>query len=441
MTLELDGDRPKGWAGKVKAAARRGGEVKFALADQAVVSGASFVTTVLLARFLGLEEFGRFALAWLGVFLAQNLQIALLVTPMLTIAAKQDGQALSTYRGAMLVQQGVLSVVLSALVFAGAKLSGWLMPDWGLAGLAAPLAALVFCAQWADFARRYHFAFSRPPAAFAVDALRYGLQLALLGAFVMGFGPAGGVAGALNIMAVGALAGAVLGLAFAGRVAFDAGATREVVRRHWSFSRWLVLTAFAQWARDNFVFAAVGALLGLAEVGALRAAQQLVMAVNVPLQGLGNIVPARAGAAYDERGLDGLMGFIGAFVVKYMAAVALVLIALALAGEWLLTAVYGSAFAGYGFVVAAFALTMIIYLFREMVSIMLRAMETTAFELYAAAAAAAVVIAGAYPLVEMWGLAGALVAIALFESVIVAVLALGLRGRAWAAMIGRGGKR
>ena len=38
---------------------RRLGPINWALADQVVVSGGNFLTTLLLARSLGVEEFGR----------------------------------------------------------------------------------------------------------------------------------------------------------------------------------------------------------------------------------------------------------------------------------------------------------------------------------------------------------------------------------------------
>ena len=38
--------------------------VNWALADQTMVSGVNFLTGILLARHLGIEEFGRFTLAW-----------------------------------------------------------------------------------------------------------------------------------------------------------------------------------------------------------------------------------------------------------------------------------------------------------------------------------------------------------------------------------------
>ena len=68
---------------------RAGKAVHWAIADQAIVSGAGFVTTVLLARQLGGEELGRFTLLWLVVLIANAVQFAMIIAPMMSIAPKQ----------------------------------------------------------------------------------------------------------------------------------------------------------------------------------------------------------------------------------------------------------------------------------------------------------------------------------------------------------------
>ena len=42
-------------------------QVNWALVDQAFVSGCNFLTGILLARYLGIEEFGSYVLAWIFV--------------------------------------------------------------------------------------------------------------------------------------------------------------------------------------------------------------------------------------------------------------------------------------------------------------------------------------------------------------------------------------
>src|SRR4030088_2198217 len=55
--------------------------------DQMVVSGSNFATGVLLVRGLGLEEFGKFTVAYAIILLANNLQLSFIASPMLTIGA------------------------------------------------------------------------------------------------------------------------------------------------------------------------------------------------------------------------------------------------------------------------------------------------------------------------------------------------------------------
>src|ERR1700679_2383760 len=66
------------------------GREVWALSDQALVSGANFLTFALLARALGVSEFGVFALSWAMVLLANSVQMALIVSPMMSVGPKQD---------------------------------------------------------------------------------------------------------------------------------------------------------------------------------------------------------------------------------------------------------------------------------------------------------------------------------------------------------------
>src|SRR3989339_1774999 len=63
--------------------------MNWALADQAMVSGVNFLTGILLARYLGLEEYGRFTLAWMAVLLCNSFQQAGIIAPMMSIGPKQ----------------------------------------------------------------------------------------------------------------------------------------------------------------------------------------------------------------------------------------------------------------------------------------------------------------------------------------------------------------
>lgn len=408
---------------------RKFAHINWAIADQAVVSGTNFATTVLVARFLGVEEFGRFALAWLAVFFAQNLQIALIIQPMMTIGAKQTPQERPAYCGAVLLQQLMLALATFLLVFAVLRSSDGLFPEWGLGGLALPVSALVLVAQGTEFFRRYYFTFSRPALSFAIDCIRYGNQFALLLGLFMTGGQFATISYVFYAMAASGLAAFFVGAACLRNIAFDRSKFSGVARRQWRFARWLAPSVFSLWARENLLYTVVGASFGLAEVGLLRASQQLVTMINVPLHGFANIVPMRAGAAFSSRGYSGLVDFVDGFVLRYKAGILALLIAIAAAGEPLLRFIYGAEYAGNGAIVVAFALAMMVHLLRNTIAIMVQAMEATVYEFYASIASIAVMAITIFPLAQAFGIAGVMLSFLLYECAALLAISLGLRGR------------
>lgn len=429
MATNILESQTRGLVGRLKAAAAQLTHVNWALADQAIVSGTNFATSVLLARYLGVEEFGRFALAWLAVFFAQNLQIALIVQPMMNIGAKQSASERGTYTGTVTLQQLVLAVATTLFVFAVLSGSSLYFPKLHLAELALPVALLVLFSQASEFLRRYYYAFAQPRWSLLVDGVRYLGQLAvLIGGFLL-LCDQMNIAIAFFVMAGASLAGALVGVAGFHRMRWNKTAFWATTARHWRFARWLAPTVFSLWARENLLYTVIGATLGLAEVGIVRAAQQLVTMVNVPIQGFANIVHVRAAAAYSSRGYEALVDFVGTFVLRYKAAIALCLVTIAVFGGPLLTLVFGPDYAGHGPLVASLAFVLMLYLVRNMVSIMVQAMEATRYDFYAAAAGILVMAATIFPLVSQLGLAGAILSYALYECAGIVAISFGIRNR------------
>src|ERR1017187_6438615 len=77
----------------------------WALTDQAVVSATNFLTGVMLARFMGLREFGVFTLAWMSVAFANSIQNSLIVAPMMSVGPKQEEGDRPFYFGAVVERQ------------------------------------------------------------------------------------------------------------------------------------------------------------------------------------------------------------------------------------------------------------------------------------------------------------------------------------------------
>src|SRR5687767_12270622 len=99
---------------RIKAFALRHSHLNWTLIDQVVVSGSNFLAAVIVARYLGLEEFGTFSIVLLVVLFFYSFQAALLLSPMLSIGPKQQPQHADRYFGAVVSLQAAFALLAAA---------------------------------------------------------------------------------------------------------------------------------------------------------------------------------------------------------------------------------------------------------------------------------------------------------------------------------------
>ena len=382
--------------------------VKWALVDQAMISGVNFLTGILLARYLGLEEFGRYVLAWMVVMFVNGIQNAAIISPMMSIGPKQPKDEAPAYYGAIIVQQLILCFAVFALVYMGVRSSAVVFPDWRVEGFALPLASVAFALQLQDFLRRYFFTRGRPLAAFANDAIRYLGQIAVLIWLFLSIGDSMDSATVLWVVAVMAAIAVVCGALIVGRLEMNAETLIATTIRHWHYSKWLMVSILVQWVSGSLFTIFPGAILGATAVGAMRAAQNLMAVTHIFTLGMENIVPVRAAEHFHTGGKKALWGYLkratlfGGITTAVVGAVA------AIAPNYWLSLVFGDQYAGYGFLLRWWA---IIYLMNYLALPLhsgLRAIEDTRsiFRTYLWTALFSLI--AAYPMVEYFGLNGAM---------------------------------
>src|SRR6267143_3658592 len=145
---------------------RRHRATNWALDDQSMVSGANFLTGIVLARGLGIAGFGRFSLAWLVVLFVQSLQDNSIALPMMSIGPKQDEQQRPRYYGGVFFQQAIFAGLSTVLTWACLRFAGKIVSDQNMAPLAVSLAAAVLLSQAQEFLRRYFFVVQNPAVSF-----------------------------------------------------------------------------------------------------------------------------------------------------------------------------------------------------------------------------------------------------------------------------------
>jgi O-antigen/teichoic acid export membrane protein len=412
---------------------RRHSHTNWALADQTMVSGANFLTGIILARGLGVAEFGRFSLLWLVVLFVQSLQYNGIIVAMMSIGPKQEAHQRSTYYGGVFLQQAILASVSTILTWASLHFAGAIIGDSGMVPLAVSLAAAVLFSQTQEFLRRYFFAIQDPAAGFVGDFIRYGSQVAILFWLFIATWRVHGVSAALWTIAGTSGVGALIVLRSVGRLGWGVAGLRRTALPNWRFSRWLVGAALAYWMSGNLFIVAAGALLGVTAVGALKAAQGLIGVTQILFQGLENVVPVRASQRFHSGGPSDLVHYLTKVTTLGLMATAFIALFFALDPAFWFRHLLGDEFVQYGYLLRWYAALSTLMFLGLPLGVGLRAMEKTQSIFLGYVAGAVFSLVAAYPLIKGFGLEGVMVGLFSIQLLLLVIMAISLRR----ALVGR----
>lgn len=382
------------------------GREVWALSDQAIISATNFLTNVMLARFMGLREFGIFALAWMSVLFVNSIQTALIISPMMSIGPKQEQKDRPSYFGAVVFQELVLVSFCFVLVYGAVRTSSSLFHHADLTSLALPLAVSAFAYQMQDFVRRYFFATRQSRRALGDDALSYLTQLPTL--FVLHRTGHLNSSTALWAMAGTSIVGFVVGWFWVERLEFHWAWIRKISARHWRVSRWLTGSALLVWTSSNLFVVAAPAFYGAAAAGVLKASQNLMGATHVWFQGLDNIVPVESARRLRDGGVHSMLAYIRSIVLKWGGLTLLFAAVMAAAPGFWLRIVYGQQMIQYAYVLRLYALLYVIVFLGGPLRAGLQALEFTLPIFWSYLAMTAFSVALAIPLAKRLGLSGTL---------------------------------
>src|SRR3990172_10601187 len=97
-----------------------GKRVGYSVLDQGLFSGANFLLSILLARWLSPEEFGAYAVAVSGFLLGFGLFNSVILDPLMVFGSSKPLTAVNDYLKKMLLLQGLLN----SLIFLGLVIIG-----------------------------------------------------------------------------------------------------------------------------------------------------------------------------------------------------------------------------------------------------------------------------------------------------------------------------
>jgi O-antigen/teichoic acid export membrane protein len=403
--------------------------IPITLADQCLVSGVNFLSNILLVRFLGIEEFGVFTLAWMLVMFVNSLQYAAIAQPMLTIAPKRSEGETPAYYGAVITMELAMAAVAFVVILIAVEAAAVAMPAWGIDGLAIPLAVAQLSGQIQDFLRRYLFIRRRTFFAAVNDAIRYLGQLIVLYIVATGFSGGLTVNSALWIMAVTAMMGIGHGTLYLGTLAWSRLVLRDALTHHWRVARWLLPSALAYWATGHAFLITAGVLLGAATVGMLRAASAIVGVIHIIVMGMDNFAPAQASRIFHQHGSAALRQYLGILTWKISGLVLTIFLLMYLNAGTISRLMYGAEDPQLGLLLFGFSLCYLGVVLNKILGVWALAIESTEVVFISFAAATVFTAVVAYPLVFFGGVAGVIAGAFLSECIQGVILFATLRNK------------
>jgi O-antigen/teichoic acid export membrane protein len=377
-----------------------------ALADQAVVSGTTLLSTVLVGRFTVPSQLGIYtiALSVLGSLLA--VQDALILLPY-TIQRHRPSRTPAEHAGISLLHSGLLAAVATAALALAAVGGMVLGVDANLIWLILALALTVPSAMQREFGRGYAFAHLQVAKALIIDVAVAAPQLGVLG--WLGWTGRMSAVGACTALGGACALTSLVWLYYArSNFVIRADQVRQATRESWGLGKWLCAGQVTVSMQGYASYWLLPLTVGITETGVYAACTSIASLANPLLTAFRNTLTPRAVLAFKEGGGAKLcrQAFRDALVLA--GGMSLFCVVILLSGDILMGVVFHEAeYGGQGHVVTVLAVAMMATAAGAPASNALASMERPHAIVLATSVGTAVTLAAIWSLSVEWGLLGA----------------------------------
>ncbi len=321
--------------------------------DQAIFSGTSFVTAVIVGRATSPDVLGMYYLTMTIVYVAIGIQECAVSNPYAILAPRREGRELAEFTATTWFRYlcwNALCLLGLAVAFTTVSLNGNAHLTTGLSALLFALPLLLL----RESIRRFAFARLRLATAVVVDATSSTVQLG--GLFALWYCDRLTLVGIFAVMAAGCTI-----------------ASSSWILRNWKKpalvrerlgSDWGETWAIARWSLASFMLTntipfimpwIIDIAAGAAAAGLFGASATLVGVTNVLVLGGSNFLMPRAAEAFATRGASGLSRVLLVMALLFILVIGSFGIALLATGDRIPVFVYGPDFQHTGPLVATLA--------------------------------------------------------------------------------------
>ncbi|MGC9946223.1 MAG: hypothetical protein ABSF64_07620 [Bryobacteraceae bacterium] len=353
-------------AERVERAVRKSFPFRYVLviADQAILSGTSFATSVVVARLCAPAQFGLYVLGVAVLLMLRELQYGLVTGPMAVLGSMEDEGRFARYVSPLIPLQLVVCMGAAATAVGASFVAKKMSPGSPLPSILGVLAVTLVFVQTQEFCRRILLVRFRLVRFLINDGVFCAAQLMALGFAVWLRGHGGhSKFSASDVFLCQAGAGAMamfVGVFQVRRcITLRSLLRREPLLMNWRFGRWNLLSSLCALAYQQTVYFVLGALAGPAAVAQLEAPRLIVAPFMVVIMGWSNIVGPFAARRFTVEGLAATQSYLNKITRTLILTVTLAIVPVAIFCGRIIPSLLGRAYASGGAVLWVWSATVV----------------------------------------------------------------------------------
>tara|TARA_B100000963_G_scaffold346846_1_gene352543 strand:- start:1094 stop:2350 length:1257 start_codon:yes stop_codon:yes gene_type:complete len=343
--------------------------------DQAVVSGTSFFLSIFILRLLGLELFGIYSSFWLIILFINSMQLSAITNPMLTNVNHYSENEHNFYYSSIFIHQLIFNIAIFFLIkiifFLGLYINLY-------ENLPETLNHFIFALisiQFFQFFRKFLYSKKKFKKILVSDLiifltlfttliyLEINSKLELKSIFIS--------------LSIAYTLGSLINLfSFVKKLKFSLSKFLIYTKDNFKIAKWMVLSSITQWFSGNLWVVNTGLILGLSQLGILRACQQIVQIINLLFQTFENIVPVEITKIYLQN-VSNINKYIKNFLIKKIIIIIFVVLFLSIFSKFILEIFYGSNISKYNYILIFLSFNIFLVFLRIPYSSALRTLGST----------------------------------------------------------------
>lgn len=272
--------------------------------DQGVFSGANFVLSILLARWLSVKDYGIYAFASTFVSLFYQVMNALIIEPMSVYGTSDHADNIDQYLSSQRRLYFLLSFAFGFLIISGAiiyQLSGGYFE---ISVTLILLGLLIAFIQLPWLIRKTFYVISKPRFSLSYSIVYCFLLLSAI--FICNHQHWLSIYTSYIIISAASLVSLVSVVAFLrkGSLQFQKEKLSAISKQNWKYGKWMLLTGILMALVGQAPIYLAGLLMTTDASGVVTAIQNLVLPMGMSISAVSSLLIPKFSRDYQEKGLQ-----------------------------------------------------------------------------------------------------------------------------------------